>query len=92
MEHTDVCFAPVLTMSEAYDAPAQPGPRHVRRDRRRPPAGAGPAVQPHAGRDLPRRRRTPASTRKEVLADWGVAADRIDALVESGAVKDAGPA
>ena len=59
LETTDVCFAPVLTMSEAAVAPAQRRPRHLRRGRRRHPARAGAALQPHAGRD-----RRPAVARR----------------------------
>ena len=53
MEHTDVCFAPVLTMSEAAEHPHNVARVDVRRGRRRHAAGAGPALQPHAPRDRP---------------------------------------
>ena len=46
MEATDVCFAPVLTMSEAARASAQRRTQHVHRRRRNHAACAGPAVQP----------------------------------------------
>ena len=62
MEHTDVCFAPVLTMSEAVAHPAQPGPRHLRRGRRDRAAGARAPVQPLDGRRSSGRRPTPGST------------------------------
>ena len=71
MEHTDVCFAPVLTMAEAAEHP-----HNVARDmfierRRRQAAGAGAALQPHAGAIA-----APAGARRahtdEVLADWGI--------------------
>ena len=51
MEGTDVCFAPVLTIPEAIEHPHNVRPGHVRRGRGHHPAGAGAALQPHAGRD-----------------------------------------
>jgi alpha-methylacyl-CoA racemase len=91
MEHTDVCFAPVLTMGEAAQHPhnvargtfievagvtqPRPAPRFSRTE---PEVVSAPA---HAGQHS-----------RAVLADWGIAADRIDALVASGAVADGSPA
>ena len=88
MEHTDVCFAPVLRMDEAAVHPHN--------------AVRGTFVE-YAGRTqpapAPRFSRTPAEIdmppahdgqhTREVLTDWGVPADRIDALIESGAVRQA---
>ena len=90
MEHTDVCFAPVLTMGEAAQHPhnvargtfievagvtqPRPAPRFSRTE---PEVVSPPA---HAGQHS-----------RAVLADWGIAADRIDALVASGAVADGSP-
>ena len=91
MEHTDVCFAPVLTMGEAAQHPhnvargtfievagvtqPRPAPRFSRTE---PEVVSAPA---HAGQHS-----------RAVLADWCIAADRIDALVASGAVADGSPA
>jgi alpha-methylacyl-CoA racemase len=91
MEHTDVCFAPVLTMGEAAQHPhnvargtfievagvtqPRPAPRFSRTE---PEVVSAPA---HAGQHS-----------RAVLADWGIAADRIDALMASGAVADGSPA
>lgn len=91
MEHTDVCFAPVLTMGEAAQHPhnvargtfievagvtqPRPAPRFSRTE---PEVVSPPA---HAGQHS-----------RAVLADWGIPADRIDALVASGAVADGSPA
>ena len=86
MEGTDVCFAPVLTMGEAAEHPHNVARGDVRRGRRRHAAGAGAALQPHDRGDRPGRRRTPGQHTREVLADWGIPNDRIDELVESGAV------
>ncbi|MEY2753710.1 MAG: alpha-methylacyl-CoA racemase [Actinomycetota bacterium] len=88
MEHTDVCFAPVLTMAEAAQHPhnvergtfievagitqPRPAPRFSRTE---PVVVSAPA---HAGQHS-----------REVLADWGLSAERIDALIASGAVADA---
>ncbi len=49
MEGTDVCFAPVLPMSEAARAPAHHGARHDRRARRPAPARARAPVLAHPG-------------------------------------------
>ena len=85
MEHTDVCFAPVLTLPEAARHPhnvargtfvesggvTQPAPA-PRFSRTEAAIGSLPA---HAGQHT-----------REILRDWGIAADRIDALVAAGAV------
>ncbi len=85
MEGTDVCFAPVLSMEEAPSHPhnvargtfvevggvVQPGP--APRFSRTPGAVARPA--PHPGQHT-----------DEVLASWGLAADRIAELRAAGAV------
>ena len=86
LEQKDVCFAPVLSMTEAphhaqnkargsfveVDGVLQPGPA-PRFSRTASAVSSGPA---YAGQH---------ST--EVLADWGVDRKRIAALVDSGAVK-----
>jgi len=86
MEHSDVCYAPVLRMSEAAQHPHNrargtfvdiggvtqpaPAPRYSRS------STATPQPPAHAGQHT-----------RAVLADWGLDADRIDALVTSGAAK-----
>ncbi len=86
MEGTDVCFAPVLTMAEAYEHPQNlerntfvevagvrqpaPAPRFVRT----PSAVAGPAAHPGAHTD-------------EILAKAGFDASEIAELRQSGAVR-----
>jgi len=88
MEMTDVCYAPVLTMSEAAKHPhnvarqmfleidgiTQPAP--APRFSRSVPATPTPGSQP--GGDT-----------VAVLKDWGLPAAEVDALVASGAVKQA---
>jgi alpha-methylacyl-CoA racemase len=88
MEGTDVCFAPVLTMSEAAEHPhnvergtfidvagtIQPAPA-PRFSRTRAAVASPPA---HAG----------AHTR-EVLNDWGIDDARIGQWIDSGAIKQA---
>ncbi|MCU1452545.1 MAG: carnitine dehydratase [Acidimicrobiales bacterium] len=85
MEGTDVCFAPVLSLAEA---PTHP--HNVHRGTFTEVAGI---VQPSPA---PRFDRTPAEIQRppahagqdtdEVLADWGIAPDRIAALRSSGAI------
>jgi alpha-methylacyl-CoA racemase len=91
MEHTDVCFAPVLTMGEAAQHP-----HNVARGTFIEVAGVTqPRPAPRFSRTTPEVVSAPAHAgqhSRAVLADWGIAADRIDALVASGAVADAGRA
>lgn len=88
MEATDVCFAPVLTMSEAAEHP-----HNVERGTFIEVGGMRqPAPAPRFSRTVPSVERPPAHAgqhTREVLADWGIAADRVDSLVASGAVADA---
>ena len=89
MEHTDVCFAPVLTMAEAAQHP-----HNVARGTFIEVAGVTqPKPAPRFSRTEPEVVSAPAHAGQHtcaVLADWGVAADRIEALVTSGAAVDAG--
>jgi alpha-methylacyl-CoA racemase len=89
MEHTDVCFAPVLTMSEAAAHP-----HNIERGTFIEIAGvAQPAPAPRFSRTSPEVAMAPAHAGQHscaVLADWGIAADRIEELVSTGAVADAG--
>ncbi|HSL73168.1 MAG TPA: CaiB/BaiF CoA-transferase family protein [Ilumatobacteraceae bacterium] len=88
MEATDVCFAPVLTMSEAAEHP-----HNVARGTFVEVAGTTqPAPAPRFSRTAPEISRPPAHAgahTREVLGDWGVDATRIDEWVASGAVKQA---
>ncbi len=88
MEMTDVCFAPVLTMSEAAEHP-----HNVDRQTFIELGGVTqPAPAPRFSRtaavveELPAH---PGQHSREILADWGVDADQVDALLESGAVRHA---
>jgi alpha-methylacyl-CoA racemase len=89
MEHTDVCFAPVLTMSEAAQHP-----HNVERGTFIEVGGVTqPRPAPRFSRTTPEVVSTPAHPgqhSREVLAAWGFSSERIDALVGSGAVADAG--
>ena len=86
MEHTDVCFAPVLTMSEAAAHPHN-------RERETFVEFDGivqPAPAPRFSRTQPLITLPPARAGEhtsDVLADWGFDAMAIDSLFESGAVK-----
>jgi alpha-methylacyl-CoA racemase len=88
LEGTDVCFAPVLKMSEAlrhphlvaretfveYEGVEQPAP--APRFSRTHPAIQGSARMPGADTDA-------------VLRDWGFTGDEIAALAATGAIKQA---
>lgn len=88
MEGTDVCFAPVLTMSEAAEHP-----HNVERGTFMDLAGMKqPAPAPRFSRTSPEVTVPPAHAGQDthdVLIDWGIAADRVGVLLESGAVKQA---
>jgi alpha-methylacyl-CoA racemase len=85
MEHTDVCFAPVLSLSEA--------PKHPHNVERGTFVERNGIVQPAPA---PRFSRTPGEIQRppsfpgqhtdEALAEWGVDTDRIAKLRESGAI------
>jgi alpha-methylacyl-CoA racemase len=86
MEGTDVCFAPVLTMSEAAEHP-----HNVARQTFIDVAGTRqPAPAPRFSRTVPEVARPPAHAgqhTREVLLDWGLAADVVDGLFASGAAR-----
>ena len=88
MEHTDVCFAPVLTMSEAAQHP-----HNVERQTFVEVAGVTqPAPAPRFSRtenEIASAPAWPGAHTRDVLADWGLAPDRVDELIESGAVRHA---
>ncbi len=85
LEMTDVCFAPVLTMSEAAEHPHLKARNTIVEDHG--------VMQPAPA---PRFSRTPGSIQRppawpgqhtdELLADWGFGADEISSLRASGAV------
>jgi alpha-methylacyl-CoA racemase len=85
MEATDVCFAPVLTMSEAAEHP-----HNVERGTFVEIAGAmQPAPAPRFSRSAAEVTMPPAHAGQhsvDILRDWGFDEGRIDALVASGAV------
>jgi alpha-methylacyl-CoA racemase len=88
MEHTDVCFAPVLTLTEAAAHP-----HNVARGTFIDVAGATqPRPAPRFSRTDPVIERPPAHAgqhTREVLADVGFAPADIEKLLETGAVKQA---
>ena len=88
MEMTDVCLAPVLTMSEAAQHP-----HNVERQTFIELGGTvQPAPAPRFSRTASEVTQLPARAgehTREVLADWGVNAERIGQLIESGAVRHA---
>ena len=88
MEYTDVCFAPVLRMDEAFEHP-----HNVARGTFVEHAGLRqPAPAPRFSRTSPSLGRPPARVGEhtvEVLKEWGIPTDRVDALIESGAARQA---
>jgi alpha-methylacyl-CoA racemase len=88
MEHTDVCFAPVLTMSEAAAHP-----HNVARRTFTTVAGAPqPSPAPRYSRTSPEISRPPAHPgqhTRAVLAEWGIAAERVEALIDAGVARQA---
>jgi alpha-methylacyl-CoA racemase len=88
MEMTDVCFAPVLTMSEAAAHP-----HNVERGTFIQVEGIDqPAPAPRFSRTVPEIERPPAHAgqhTRDVLADLGLSAERVQALVDAGAVRHA---
>ena len=89
MEHTDVCFAPVLTMSEAAAHP-----HNVERSTFMELGGlTQPAPAPRFSRTTPEVTQPPAYAgqhTREILLDWGVAPERVDEVLASGAAKASG--
>jgi alpha-methylacyl-CoA racemase len=86
LEGTDACFAPVLTMSEAVSHPHLVARGTlVHRD------GADqPAPAPRFSRTAPEIQRPapwPGQHTEDVLLDWGIPADEIAELRETGAVR-----
>ena len=89
MEHTDVCFAPVLRMDEAAQHP-----HNVARSTFVEQFGlTQPAPAPRFSRtDATTIDRPPAFDGQhtiEVLSEWGIPTERIEELVGSGAVRQA---
>jgi alpha-methylacyl-CoA racemase len=86
MEGTDVCFAPVLTMSEAAEHP-----HNVARGVIVDVGGvAQPAPAPRFSRSVPAMPRPPAQAgqhTREVLAGWGFDEKEIEALLQVGAAR-----
>jgi alpha-methylacyl-CoA racemase len=89
MEATDVCFAPVLTMSEAAEHP-----HNVERGTFIDVAGTmQPAPAPRFSRthaEVASPPAHPGAHTREVLEAWGVDAATIDAWVDAGAIRQAG--
>jgi alpha-methylacyl-CoA racemase len=89
MEGTDVCFAPVLTMSEAAEHP-----HNVERRTFIDVAGTmQPAPAPRFSRTHAEVASPPAHAgahTREVLEAWGVDAATIDAWADAGAIRQAG--
>ncbi len=84
---TDVCFAPVLTMTEAAEHPHNVA-RHTFVESH---GVMQPAPAPRFSRTAATLAIAPAfpgQQSREILEDWGIAKDRVDELLERGAVVD----
>lgn len=85
MEHSDVCFAPVLRMDQAAKHP-----HNVERRTFVEAFGVvQPAPAPRFSRTAPAITLPPAHSgqhTRQALADWGLDADRIETLIEQGAL------
>ncbi|MFA6313219.1 MAG: CaiB/BaiF CoA-transferase family protein [Sterolibacterium sp.] len=84
MEGTDACFAPVLDLDEAPDHPHN----QARETFIEIEGVVQPAPAPRFSRTPPQVGRPPAAAGQhtdEILADWGLTADEIKALRNSGA-------
>ena len=86
MEYTDVCFAPVLAMSEAVEHPHNKARGTFVNINGSMQAAPAPRFSRTAGEITSAPAKTGEHTR-EVLTDWGLSADAVDALFASGAVK-----
>jgi alpha-methylacyl-CoA racemase len=88
LEMTDVCFAPVLTMSEAYQHPHnQARDSIVMHD-----GVLQPAPAPRFSRTVSAIGSAPANPgdhTRAVLADWGFAPDELERLEREGAIRQA---
>jgi alpha-methylacyl-CoA racemase len=87
-EMSDVCYAPVLTMSEAAQHP-----HNIARNSFLDIDGVTqPAPAPRFSRTVPATPTTgsfPGQDTKDVLTSWGIPAAEVDALIAKGAVKQA---
>ncbi len=85
MEGTDVCFAPVLSLSEAYLHPHN----MARRTTIEIDGVRQPAPSPRFSRSspaMPEPGSPPGADTDSILADWGFSAAEIEALQKSGAL------
>ena len=87
-EMSDVCYAPVLTMSEAAEHP-----HNIARNAFLDIDGLKqPAPAPRFSRTVPATPTPgahPGQNTREVLTAWGIPAGEVDALIDKGAVKQA---
>jgi alpha-methylacyl-CoA racemase len=88
MEHTDVCFAPVLTMSEALQHPHNIARGTFVEIDGQPQPGPAPRLSRTPG-EVTRSPIAPGTDTRAVLADAGFDAAEIEALETSGAVQQA---
>jgi alpha-methylacyl-CoA racemase len=85
LEHSDACFAPVLTMAEAAEHPHMKARNTILNEN----GILQPAPAPRFSRtpgEISRPAAWPGQHTDEVLSDWGFSADRIAKLRETGAI------
>ena len=86
LEGTDVCFAPVLTLDEAFEHPHNVARDTFVRVGGNVQAAPAPRFSETPG-DTPRCGVAPGTNSRELLASVGYPGDEIDALIDSGAIQ-----
>ena len=89
LEGTDVCFAPVLTLDEAFEHPHNVARNTFVRVGGHVQAAPAPRFSETPG-DIPRRGVAPGTDSRDLLASLGYSGNEIDALVDAGVVQIAG--
>jgi alpha-methylacyl-CoA racemase len=86
LEHTDACFAPVLTMAEAGDHPQLKARATIVEDQGVPQPAPAPRFSRTPG-SIARPPAWPGQHTDEALAEWGFEPDELEKLREVGAIK-----
>jgi alpha-methylacyl-CoA racemase len=89
LEGTDVCFAPVLTLDEAFEHPHNVARNTFVRVGGNVQAAPAPRFSETPG-DVPRRGVAPGTDSRALLASLGYSGDEVDALIDAGVVQIAG--
>jgi alpha-methylacyl-CoA racemase len=89
LEGTDVCFAPVLTLDEAFEHPHNVARNTFVRVGGNVQAAPAPRFSETPG-DVPRPGVAPGTDSRELLVSLGYSGDEVDALIDAGVVQIAG--